>query len=50
MMYILIAIVIGLVFGLTFGDNKPKEKEWKPKKFRPKGRNSTTYPGYTSYL
>ena len=45
MIYILIAIVIGLVFGLAFGDNKPKEKEWTPKKnfFVRWGEHDTNY-------
>jgi len=33
--YIPLGALVGLVFGLVFGNDKPKEKEWKPKKKSP---------------
>ena len=47
LLMILGGCLVGLIVGLI--DRGPTSKGWKPKKSRPKGRNSTTYPGYTSY-
>ena len=44
---IIIGCIIGLIGGLM-RDEEPK-KYYKLKKYKPKKRNSTTYPGYTSY-
>ena len=50
--YIILLVVVCTIAAIldhVSGMDKPKPKPWKPKKFRSNGRNSTTYPGYTSY-
>ena len=46
---LVVVCTIAAILDHVSGMDKPKKKPYKPKKFRSNGRNSTTYPGYTSY-
>ena len=46
---LVVVYTIAAILDHMSGMDKPKPKPWKPNKFRSNGRNSTTYPGYTSY-
>lgn len=48
LMMIFGGVLIGVGLGLM-SPTSDKKKPWKPKKYTPRGKNKTTYPGYTSY-
>ena len=47
-MFFIAIVIIGVMAWMSDEEPKPK-KPWKPKIVHSKKRNSTTYPGYTSY-